>query len=198
MVPAYVAALTTHSTPAGVRLTWQLPDNVEVLRLLIERQDTGGGGLTIVINGTEPGTVSGEFLDERVAPGREYRYRLRAMVQSGDDRSFWLQSTDQSIRFTPLVGSPLVSRLLGAAPNPFNPATNIRYYLAQPGQGTLCIYDLQGRLVRRYSLEGQATGHHELVWDGTDQSGQIPASGIYQVLLENSVIRDGCRLTLIK
>jgi hypothetical protein len=69
--------------------------------------------------------------------------------------------------------------LYGNFPNPFNPATNIRFYLPQSGMVNLNIYDLNGcRLITLLSADKPA-GNHELRWNGRDESGNQAASGIY-------------------
>ncbi len=46
-------------------------------------------------------------------------------------------------------------------PNPFSPATTVRYSLAEAGDTTLEVYDIQGRLVERLSSGFQVAGRHE-------------------------------------
>jgi len=64
-------------------------------------------------------------------------------------------------------------------PNPFNPATTIALDLPRDGAVSLQIYDLRGALVRTLLDERLAAGHHEVVWNGTDERGAAVASGVY-------------------
>jgi hypothetical protein len=75
--------------------------------------------------------------------------------------------------------SMFVNRLGHARPNPFNPATTIEYSLAAAGHAKLRIYDLAGRLVRTLVDGNVEVGEHEVVWDGTTDSGIRAASGVY-------------------
>ena len=70
--------------------------------------------------------------------------------------------------------------LLPAAPNPFNPRTQIRFRLETAGPVTLRIYDLAGRLVRTL-VDGGAleAGLHEVSWEGRSDQGRTLASGLY-------------------
>jgi hypothetical protein len=59
-------------------------------------------------------------------------------------------------------------------PNPFNPATTIRYDLPHAAQVTLVIYDLLGREVTTLVEGYTQPGSHEVVWNAAN----LP-SGIY-------------------
>jgi hypothetical protein len=83
--------------------------------------------------------------------------------------------------------------MLPAAPNPFNPRTEIRFRLAEAGRVTVRVYDVAGRLVRTLAA-GQplAAGTHALLWQGHDDQGSAVASGVYLSRLEvGSVTRTG-------
>jgi hypothetical protein len=74
---------------------------------------------------------------------------------------------------------PGPTMLLGNAPNPFNPKTEIRFRLAGDGPVTLRVYDLAGRLVRTL-VDGPAEGGlHAVAWDGRDDTGRDQPSGAY-------------------
>lgn len=67
-------------------------------------------------------------------------------------------------------------------PNPFNPATEISFYHAEPGRVSLGIYDVNGKLVKSiYREEYLGTGLHTTVWDGKSNTGLNVVSGIYFV-----------------
>ncbi|HPU85958.1 MAG TPA: FlgD immunoglobulin-like domain containing protein [Candidatus Latescibacteria bacterium] len=69
------------------------------------------------------------------------------------------------------------------APNPFNPATTIRFDLPADGFVTLAVYDISGRLVRTLAEGNTGAGVHGVVWDGRDGNGRDVASGVYLVRL---------------
>jgi hypothetical protein len=74
---------------------------------------------------------------------------------------------------------PAVTRLVGNAPNPFNPRTVIAFDLARDGPVQLDLYDLRGRLVRRLADRVFIAGRHSVAWDGLGDSGEALASGLY-------------------
>ena len=94
--------------------------------------------------------------------------------------------------------APLATRIVSNAPNPFNPATKIRFDLAVTGPAHLAVYDLSGRLVKRI-LDGSLTaGAHALPWDGTDGRGRGVAAGVYLARLEADGQSFAHRMVLVK
>ena len=96
------------------------------------------------------------------------------------------------------LGLPSHMALLQNRPNPFNPATVIRYDIARPGQVRLRVYDLSGALVKTVLNEFHDVGRYETVWRGDDDSGRQVASGVYFYRLESSDFVDTKRMTLIR
>ena len=68
-------------------------------------------------------------------------------------------------------------------PNPFNAQSVIRYDIKDvPGRMVLVsldIFDLLGRRVRTLVRGRISSGRYAVVWDGTDDSGDRVASGVY-------------------
>ncbi len=93
---------------------------------------------------------------------------------------------------------PAVFRAYANYPNPFNPATNIKFDLPRPARVRLCVYDIAGRLVRSLVDETMTAATHVVTWNGTDDGGRRSASGIYYYRLvtdERVVTR---KMTLVK
>lgn len=74
---------------------------------------------------------------------------------------------------------PLDTRLMGNAPNPFNPATSIRFTLAAAGPVRLDVFDARGQHVRTLVDGFRPAGRHEVLWRGDDAAGRRVASGVY-------------------
>jgi hypothetical protein len=81
--------------------------------------------------------------------------------------------------------------LLPNVPNPFNPTTELRFVLERPGRAELTLYDVRGRLVRRFPARSYPAGEHAVIWDGKAGDGRTAASGVYRVRLTTGV--DGRR-----
>lgn len=64
-------------------------------------------------------------------------------------------------------------------PNPFNPATTIRYQLPEAVEVKLVVYNVLGQQVRVLVNERREAGYHQITWDGRNQAGAPVGSGIY-------------------
>ena len=69
--------------------------------------------------------------------------------------------------------------LKGNYPNPFNPDTNIEFYLAEATFVTIEVYNIKGQRVRTLVNDNYHSGDHRIVWNGTNDRGQTVGSGIY-------------------
>jgi hypothetical protein len=94
--------------------------------------------------------------------------------------------------------APVATRIIGNAPNPFNPLTKIRFELATTGPVRLTVYDLSGRLVKRIVNGSLTAGVHALPWDGTDGRGRGVAAGVYLARLEADGRSFTHRMVLVK
>ncbi|MDD3643636.1 MAG: M1 family aminopeptidase [Candidatus Krumholzibacteria bacterium] len=75
--------------------------------------------------------------------------------------------------------TPEAAFLLQNYPNPFNPSTTISFGLDAPCRATLRVYDARGALVATLVDGTLGEGIHRTRWDGTDESGDPVASGVY-------------------
>jgi hypothetical protein len=83
-------------------------------------------------------------------------------------------------------------------PNPFNPRTTLQYVLPRAGRVRLTVEDVRGGRVATLVEREQATGGHEVAWDGRDAGGQPVASGVYVVSLESDGQTRTRRIVLAK
>lgn len=73
-------------------------------------------------------------------------------------------------------------------PNPFNPATTIRYELNQTENIRLSILNVNGKLVRLLVDGIQSNGLKKVMWDGKDESGEAVPSGLYFCFLKTETM----------
>ncbi|UCD95378.1 MAG: T9SS type A sorting domain-containing protein, partial [Candidatus Zixiibacteriota bacterium] len=64
-------------------------------------------------------------------------------------------------------------------PNPFNPRTFIKYRIPVRADVELLVYNLLGQKINTLVNETKSAGTHSVDWDGTDESGQTVAAGVY-------------------
>ena len=65
------------------------------------------------------------------------------------------------------------------APNPFNPATTIKFVVNRNELVQLNVYNIRGEKVRTLIQDSLPANEYSLVWDGTDDGGKNVASGSY-------------------
>lgn len=96
--------------------------------------------------------------------------------------------------------APLASefRLAEPYPNPFNPSVNIEYHLPTAQRVVIDVYDLLGRRIQRLADGHQQAGAHRLQWDGTTQSGEVAASGVYVVRVKAGEYRAVKKMVLMR
>ena len=111
------------------------------------------------------------FDDFFVQPGRAYSYRIFSL----NDEETWklLFETDS------VVIPPMPLSLQQNWPNPFNPDTEIRYFLPEDSFVNLTVYDITGRAIACLVSQTKEAGNHIVNWNGLDQNGNKAASGVY-------------------
>jgi len=126
-------------------------------------------------------------------------------VQFWHHRIAWIHDVGALDIFIPqcptVVAAPEVPagpRLMPPYPNPFNPTTNLVFTLDQPGEVSLTVHGLDGKLVARLCDGLRESGRHAFRWDGRGQDGHRVASGTYVARLEMGDAQQSVRLTLVK
>lgn len=129
-------------------------------------------------------------------------------VEIGGTYYYWLESVDanSSMFFGP-VGIkvegevppiyPEATALKNAYPNPFraNTSTNIDVELKEGENGTVTIYNLQGKVVKVYNV---TPGSHTITWNGKDSNDNACSSGIYLYKLSTPSANATKRMVIIK
>ena len=74
---------------------------------------------------------------------------------------------------------PAAFALASNYPNPFNPATTIKYSLPQAADVKLIVYNVLGQPVRTLIAEHQSAGRYTVEWDATNDNGHSLSTGMY-------------------
>ncbi|MBD3163347.1 MAG: hypothetical protein GF346_12780 [Candidatus Eisenbacteria bacterium] len=132
------------------------------------------------------------------------RMRIRFRMEDGGEPTTCAEAAidDVEIRIVccPQTGTaeeeiPLRYALEQNRPNPFRPATAIRYSLPQAGPVRLEIFDVGGRLVRTLVDDPhREAGRHRVGWDGRDDAGRSARAGIYFYRLHAGPFERTCRM----
>jgi len=199
---AWIDAITFPggSTPAPVAVAapWILdygtldPDTQATLPLLVMNQgeepltvDTVGAVGWVTVTGGAGTAAAYDYLladvtvDVTGLPAGQHSTWVHVNSNDPVNPQLWVELRFLIDDVLPADGAPRAFALLGAVPNPFNPATTIRYALPAAGRADLRLYDVQGRLIRKLVSEVHPGGLHEARWDGYDNSGRAVASGTY-------------------
>lgn len=130
-----------------------------------------------------------------------------AAVQDGKPNPFVLDTTlIRRAYFEPVVG--LAEGAVPAAgerlleqnfPNPFNPATHIRFRIPEVAAAArLTVYDLLGRPVKVLVDEPLLPGGYQVQWDGRDQQGRPVAGGVYLYRLQVAGTAQAGKMLLLR
>ncbi len=83
-------------------------------------------------------------------------------------------------------------------PNPFNPATTIRYSLPKSDEVTLEIFNILGQLISSYNPGDQPAGEYTYTWNASDDNNRALSSGIYFYRLKTGEFIETKKMTMIK
>jgi hypothetical protein len=152
-------------------------------------------GAAALLLEARPGATNIEIMDalrqtasQSASPNREYGWGII-------DANAAAAQIPSDVRGGPALSSVV---LHPAFPNPFNPATTIRYEIATRARVNLSIFDVRGGLVATLVDEVQAPGSRSLVWNARDRRGNALASGVYICRLVAGGERQSRKLVLLK
>lgn len=159
----------------GNELTWDSPHDPDVDHYLVFRAEAPDFGQAEQVARVETTTWTDSL--ER-GSAFDYFYWVVAVDHSGNqgEPTDWSSAQISGAEDQAL---PRALQLHGAAPNPFNPQTTIKFDLPRTEHVRLAVYSVDGRLVATLVNENKAAGRHQIVWSGTDAAGRSVASGTY-------------------
>ncbi len=96
------------------------------------------------------------------------------------------------------VPHPRGTLRLKAAPNPFNPATQLTFLLPRAGEAKVTIFDARGRITAELPRLALAAGEYVVRWDGRDRTGHAAPSGVYLARLRTAAGDEVTKITLGK
>ncbi len=94
------------------------------------------------------------------------------------------------------IGSAHLSS--SATPNPFKPATTIKYSVPGAGPVSIRVFSVNGQLVRSLREEFATPGSYEVRWNGKDDGGRTAPSGIYFVSVQQGQESSTTRIVLAR
>ena len=141
--------------------------------------------------------VAGTSTDDALTSAGTFHYRVTAMDVHDNESApsaFAVVSAATAVE-GPALGA---TRILGSRPNPFNPATELAFELAEPGEVDLAVFDARGRQVVTLVAGTSSAGRHTVRWDGRGSDGVPLASGVYFARLVAGSATSTYKLTLVQ
>ena len=83
-------------------------------------------------------------------------------------------------------------------PNPFNPATEIRFQLPEANLVVLTIYNALGQEIRKLVNREYQAGFHGVSWNGKNSNGNPVSSGVYLYKLQAGSFTQIKKMSLIR
>ncbi len=156
-------------------------------------------GITVVEFGSEnlPAGYSYVVVSDQTGVRYDTREPIHISVNH-QDMVLWVGEIDFINRATASYQLlPLTYRLDQNFPNPFNPATTIKFALPAAEKVDLIVFDILGRVVKNL-LSGSfyEAGYHSVIWDGTNNQRVLVASGIYFLTFRTAEFKHSIKMLL--
>jgi len=144
-----------------------------------------------ILRSTEPDATSATVISSMIAAtnssqGAVYSYKDDSLYDDGV-YYYWLQDVSfageielhgPAMAQVTLNGGgnhspdiPLKTGFMRNYPNPFNPSTQLEYYLENDSDADFKVYNLKGQLVDQITLRNQPGGFHRYTWEPQLSSG---------------------------
>lgn len=177
---ATVIDVTLNYCFAPQNLSYEIEQNNVVLAWDAPQSSRAVESYKVYRDGSEIAEVTVLTYTDLSLPAATYEYFVTAIYADGQE------SEASNTIFVEITGSgdiqmPVVTRLFGNYPNPFNPTTVISFSLSEKDMenAKIDIFNLKGQLVRTLLIPPQQTIQGSVSWDGRDQSDRPVSSGIY-------------------
>ncbi|MCX5752802.1 MAG: T9SS type A sorting domain-containing protein [Candidatus Krumholzibacteria bacterium] len=103
-----------------------------------------------------------------------------------------------NIDITPADAPKPTTKLTQNFPNPFNPATTIKYSVKDKGLVTIRVYSVAGQLVRTLVDGVKDAGYYAVTWDGKNDRDGAVASGIYFYRMDTKGFSETKKIVLLR
>ena len=183
--PTLISSFGARAERFAATLQWAVHDGSTPAHFEIHRRVDGA--TRAIANDLAANARS--FRDESVVPGATYEYTLTAYDEDG--------SMTASAPVSVTIPRAALE-LLPNQPNPFNPATTIRFVVPVRDRVRLTVYDVAGRRVATLLDGVRDAGTHSVQWNGTDARGEPLASGVYLGRLESGKTTATRKMVLMK
>ncbi len=206
-LPVTLISFTARVEKSQVVLQWETASEINNAGFEVYRAENSDANYQRIASYTDYRELVGQgstnrttyysFTDRTVHANKIYYYKIADVSYSGE-RTFSpairVQTLGQGISSFQDGTIPGRFELFTPYPNPFNPATKIKFAVPQftankADRVALLIYDNLGRKIKNLFAGYLAPGIYQTEWDGTNDSGQRVSSGVYFVVFQSNVNR---------
>lgn len=182
LAPAPPTGLTAKVVANAVNLGWQISLDKDFNYFAIYRgttTDFDPHGTTAIAK-----TSGIAFVDQNVAGGATYYYKLSAFDFSGNESKYTLAISAVVLGVSADGGVPNEFALNQNYPNPFNPWTEIKFEVPAASHVKITVYNTLGVQVATLVDRNEEPGYYTITWNGNDTRGNAVASGLYLYKME--------------
>ena len=183
-LPIELQSFTATADGQKVVLDWETASELDNSGFNIFRSSQENSGYYIIneelIEGAGNSSTkrSYQYIDDQVAPGNQYWYKLQDVSFGGETEMHGPVAAKLQTESNNLSAESYA--LYPVYPNPFNPATTIRFDMQKQANLNISIYNIQGQRIKTLVNEEYPAGSNFTVrWNGTDQYGQAVSAGVY-------------------
>ena len=92
----------------------------------------------------------------------------------------------------------MTRKLLFCYPNPANSAITFQYFLAEPVDVDLRVYNTLGQEVKQVHVGKQSAGLKKVHWNGCDNHGRRLSAGVYFCRIQSGDRKETKKVVLLK
>jgi hypothetical protein len=193
-LPVELISFNASSNNGGIQLRWTVASETDNEGFTISRLAEGQSDWErigyVAGRGSATSPADYSFVDPSAIADITYSYKLESTDMNGNRIAL---SETEVIHSAPVEATVSEFHIVGNYPNPFNPATTIRFEVPESQNLTLDVYDATGRLVRTLASGVYGAGVYDVHFDGSDL-----ASGLYFARLTSKSHSDLTKLILMK
>jgi subtilisin-like proprotein convertase family protein len=193
ILPVELASFDAVGRADGVHISFATATENNNAHFEILRGGSNSGSFSRIASLNSQGNSSSQqtyhFVDTDVNPGQTYWYYLVDVSVSG------ARTEHRNMMRSALVTTAVVPQeySLNIFPNPFNPATTVRFTLTEAAEVHLAFFDVTGRRVGTALDKRFEAGAHSVTFDGSG----MPA-GVYFVRIEAGPFSKTLKMMLLK
>jgi fibronectin type 3 domain-containing protein len=158
------------------------------------------GGATYQLVGTVSATQT-SFLDTsaNLLGNSDYTYLIQAFDNPPNNEGVVHVTSYNVVTAYPFQAQTALNlNAIRPFGSPNAQAVGIRFIVTDPGRVVMRVYTLSGVFIKQLINQNYGTGIHWIQWNGTNQSGQLVASGVYLIMTQMANYQSINKIAVIK